>query len=134
MGKPTICIGEKKGADHLRSNWEDDQRLCFRYTDRTIPILLKSEISSFYLSSVAIHPDLCLTCTKNTLLVFPRGGSIAVSATPHFPQLRDLHHTHISIQYVSGTYHKQFVPSNIDRGYSLKLLQGGSNVYTKSMF
>ena len=47
VGKPTICIGENKGADQLRSNCEADQRLCFRYSDSTIPLLLKSEISSF---------------------------------------------------------------------------------------
>ena len=47
MGKPTICIGENKGADQLRSNCEADQRLCFRYSDSTVPLLLKSEISSF---------------------------------------------------------------------------------------
>ena len=39
MGKPTICIGENKGADQLRSNCEADQRLCFRNTDSTIPLL-----------------------------------------------------------------------------------------------
>ena len=48
MGKPTICQGEKKGADQLRSNCKADQRLCFRYTDSAIPILLKSEISSLF--------------------------------------------------------------------------------------
>ena len=49
MGKPTICIGENKGADQLcgTCNREADQRLCFRYSDSTIPLLLKSEISSF---------------------------------------------------------------------------------------
>ena len=47
MGKPTICIGENKGADQLRGNREADQCLCFRYSDSTIPLLLKSEISSF---------------------------------------------------------------------------------------
>ena len=47
MGKPTICLGENKGADQLRGNREADQRLCFRYSDSTIPLLLKSEISSF---------------------------------------------------------------------------------------
>ena len=47
MGKPTICIGENKGADQLRSNCEADQRLCFRNSDSTIPLLRKSEISSF---------------------------------------------------------------------------------------
>ena len=36
MGKPTICIGENRGADQLRSN----------YTDSTIPLLSKSKISS----------------------------------------------------------------------------------------
>ena len=47
MGKATICICENKGADQLRDNREADQRLCFRYLDSTIPLLLKSEISSF---------------------------------------------------------------------------------------
>ena len=47
VGKPTICIGENKGADQLRSNCEADQRLCFRYSDSTIPPLLNSKISSF---------------------------------------------------------------------------------------
>ena len=47
MGKPTICICENKDADQLRDNREADQRLCFRYTDSTLPLLLKSEISSF---------------------------------------------------------------------------------------
>ena len=47
MGKPTICIGENKDADQLRGNSEADQRLWFRYSDSTIPLLLKSEISSF---------------------------------------------------------------------------------------
>ena len=47
MGKPTICIGENKGADQLRSNCEADQRLCFRFTDSTIPLLPKYEIPCF---------------------------------------------------------------------------------------
>ena len=41
MRKPTICIYETKGADQLHSNCEADQRLCFRYTDSTIPLLSK---------------------------------------------------------------------------------------------
>ena len=79
MGKPTICIGENKGADQLRSNCEADQRLCFRYTDSTIPLLLKSEISSFQLFSVLVQAGLCRTCSETTLLVFPRGGSNGIS-------------------------------------------------------
>ena len=39
--KPAFCICENKDADQLC-----DQRLCFRYTDSTIPLLPKSEISS----------------------------------------------------------------------------------------
>ena len=45
--KPNFFLGENKGADQLRGNREADQRLCFRYTDSTISLLLKSEISSF---------------------------------------------------------------------------------------
>ena len=47
MGKPTICLGENKNADQVCGNREADQRLCFRYSDSTVPLLLKSEISSF---------------------------------------------------------------------------------------
>ena len=75
MGKPTICIGENKDADQLRGNREADQRLCFRYSDSRIPLLLKSEISSFLLFSVLVQAGLCRTCLETTLLVFPRGGS-----------------------------------------------------------
>ena len=44
MRKPLFCICENKDADQLRGNREADQRLCFRYTDSTIPLLPKSEI------------------------------------------------------------------------------------------
>ena len=71
MGKPTICIGENKSADQLRGNREADQRLCFHYLDSAIPLLLKTKISSFQLFSVLVQPDLCLTCSETTLLVFP---------------------------------------------------------------
>ena len=49
MRKPDFCICENKDADQLRGNRETDQRLCFRYTDSTIPLLSKSEISGFVL-------------------------------------------------------------------------------------
>ena len=39
MRKPAFCICENKDADQLRGNREADQRLCFRYTDSTIPLL-----------------------------------------------------------------------------------------------
>ena len=46
MRKPDFCICENKDADQLHGNREADQRLCFRFTDSTIPLLSKSEISS----------------------------------------------------------------------------------------
>ena len=45
--KPDFCLCENKGADQLHGNSEADQRLCFRYSDSTIPPLLNSKISSF---------------------------------------------------------------------------------------
>ena len=62
--KPAFCICENKDADLLRGNREADQRLCFRYTDSTIPLLPKSEISSFYPSSVTVQPGLCRTWSE----------------------------------------------------------------------
>ena len=84
MGKPTICIGEYKDADKLRGYREADQRLCFRYSDSTIPLLLKSEISSLKLFSVLVQAGLCRTCSETTLLVFPRDGSSITLSHFHF--------------------------------------------------
>ena len=63
-----LYICENKDADQLRGNREADQRLCFRYTDSTIHLLPKSELSSIQLSSVAVQPWLCRTwsATPNT--------------------------------------------------------------------
>ena len=44
--KPAFRICENKDADQLRSNREANQRLCFCYTDSTIPLLSNSEISN----------------------------------------------------------------------------------------
>ena len=44
MRKPVLR--ENKDADQLRSNCKTDQRLCFRYTDNTIPLLSKFKIFS----------------------------------------------------------------------------------------
>ena len=44
MRKLVFCIWENKDADQLRGA---DQRLCFRFTDSTIHLLSKFEISSF---------------------------------------------------------------------------------------
>ena len=45
MRKPAFRICENKGADQLRSNCAADQRLCFRYTDSTVPLFVKSGFS-----------------------------------------------------------------------------------------
>ena len=70
MRKPTICIGENKDADQLRSNCEADQRLCFRYTDSTISLLLKSKILSFQPASVTVQPGLCRTWSETQIVGF----------------------------------------------------------------
>ena len=75
IGKPTICISENKGADQLRRNCEADQRLCFRYTDSTISLLVKSEISSFLPASLTVQVGLCQTWSETRRPVFSRPGS-----------------------------------------------------------
>ena len=67
-----FCLCENKGADKLRSNCEADQRLCFRYTDSTLSLLIKSEISSFYAASGTVHVGLC-----QTWLETPKTGFLA---------------------------------------------------------
>ena len=72
MRKPDFCICENKDADQLRGNREADQRLCFRYTDSTILLLSKAEISSLYPSSVAVQPGLCRTRSETPKTGFLR--------------------------------------------------------------
>ena len=64
MRKPAFCICENKDADQLRGNREADQRLCFGYKENTIPLLPKSEISSLWLSPVAVQTGLCGTWSE----------------------------------------------------------------------
>ena len=64
MRKPDFCICEIKDADQLCANRKADQRLYFRYTDSTMPLLPKSDISSLYSSSVAVQPGLCRTWSE----------------------------------------------------------------------
>ena len=47
MRKTDFPLGENKDTDQLRSNFKADQCLCFRYTDSTIPHLLKTGNSVF---------------------------------------------------------------------------------------
>ena len=75
MRKPAFCICKNKDADQLCGNRKADQRLCFRYTDSTIPPLYKSEISSLWPFSVAVQPGLCQTRSETRMLVFSQRGS-----------------------------------------------------------
>ena len=72
MRKPAFCICENKGADQLCSNRTADQCLCFRFTNRTIPLLPKSEISSLSPFSVVVQPGLCQTWSET-----PKTGFLA---------------------------------------------------------
>ena len=76
MKKAAFCICENKDADQLRGNHEADQRLCFRYTDSTIPLLPKSEISSIWPSSVAVQDGLCQSWSETLKTGFLRTSSI----------------------------------------------------------
>ena len=51
MRKLDFCLCENKSADQLCSNCEAEQRLCFCYTDSTIPLLPKSKIASIKTSA-----------------------------------------------------------------------------------
>ena len=60
MRKPAFCLCEIKDADQLRGNREADQRLCFRYTDSTIPLLSKSEIIQASSHLLWPHSPVCV--------------------------------------------------------------------------
>ena len=65
MRKPAFCICENKDR-------EADQHLCFRYTDSTMSLLPKYEISSLQPSSVAVQPGLCRTWSETPTTGFLR--------------------------------------------------------------
>ena len=70
-----LHICKNKDGDQLRGYREADLHLCFRYIDRTIPLLPKSEISSLSPSSVTVQPGLCWTWSEIQKTVFLRRGS-----------------------------------------------------------
>ena len=77
MSKPVICICENKDADQLRGNHrEADQRLCFRYTASTIPVLPEPDFQAsshllWLYSLVCVGPG-----RKPRRPVFSQRGSI----------------------------------------------------------
>ena len=87
MRKPAFCICEKKDLDQLRSNCAADQRLCFRYTDTTMPLVPKSKISSLKLFSVAVQPGMCRTWSETQKTGFLITRLIYLKLCPHILQI-----------------------------------------------
>ena len=111
MGKPTICIGENKGADQLRSSCEADQRLCVYYADSTIPLLYKSKISSLKPSSVTVQAGLCRTWSEPKIVNFLTHRLIS-SKTPGgtkrtIQYIKDINHSHS--EQVTSTFHIEVI-------------------------
>ena len=85
MRKPAFCICKNKEADQLRGNYEADQRLCFRYTDSTTPLLYiypKVQASSHLLwlySPVCVEPG-----QKSRRPVFSQRSSSGNTVNQHF--------------------------------------------------
>ena len=71
MRKPTICIGENKDEDQLCSNCEADQRLGFRYTDSTIPLLCKIQNFKFLACFCACTDRFVSDLFGNHIVGFP---------------------------------------------------------------
>ena len=63
---------KKTGFLPMRKTSKADQRLCFHYTDSTLFLLIKSEISSFYDASGTVHVGLCQTWSET-----PKTGFLA---------------------------------------------------------
>ena len=51
---PNCTVSENKDADQLRGDHEADQRLCFRYTDSTIPLLPKLKPLAIFCGCTAL--------------------------------------------------------------------------------
>ena len=84
MGKPTICIGENKGADQLRGNREADLISAFVFTTRIVQFLFflnpKFQVSSHLLCLyrlVCVRPG-----RKPRRPVFSHRGSFYVVPGP----------------------------------------------------
>ena len=60
-----MLYANNKGADQPAQPRSLISAFVFRYLDSLIPLLSISEISTFYLASVAAQAGLCLTWSKN---------------------------------------------------------------------
>ena len=79
MRKPTLCICENKGADQLRSNCATDQRLCFRHTYRTIPLLQPSS----HRLSLYMYSTVCVGPVRKPQCLFSRGVAQIIGRGDH---------------------------------------------------
>ena len=83
MRKPAVCICQNKDAVQLRGNREADQRLCFRYTDSTITLLLKSEIQASSHLLWLYNPVRVGPRRKSRRPVFSQRGSNTLKVKTH---------------------------------------------------
>ena len=84
---------QNKDADQLCSNCTFDQRVCFHDTDNTIPLLLKSEISSFlpafynctgwFVSGLVVNPDCYFSHAQTHLALKIKNKSVDL-LNPYF--------------------------------------------------
>ena len=76
MKKPEFAYAKTKAQISFRG----DQRLCFRYMDSTIPLLLKPEIQASSLILLLYEQGVCVGPGRNPkLLVFSCSSSYANS-------------------------------------------------------
>ena len=59
-----------KNNDLHRRKQKHRSQICFCYMDGTVPHLLKSKISSFYLFSVTVQAGLCQTSSGTQIVSF----------------------------------------------------------------
>ena len=71
MRKQAFCICENKDADQLRSDCAADQRICFRYTVVTIPLLPKFKPPAIFCGCTAPFVSDLIETTK-TVFFTPR--------------------------------------------------------------
>ena len=115
--KAAFCICENKDADQLRGNCEADQRFCFRYTDSTIPLLPKSEISNLLPSCVAVQDGFCRTWSETPKTGFLRTGLILFySLTIFIPPVYEVYRGYIVFAFsVCLCVCEKFFSSNISQ-------------------
>ena len=106
IGKPTICLGENKDADQLRSNCEADERLCFRYMDNTIYLLSKSKISSLQPSSVLVHSSVCVRRFGTARFVSDLVGNLIVGFPTRRLKCSIASTKHLSSDFRGNTRHR----------------------------